>query len=260
MSIKYRDSTGTETPVAGLNGTSGELVPSVALYQSGTISVTAPSTSDRTNDYTVPLSTAMPDTDYIVTLDYGSDISIKVSMKNTTSFILTVGLLASTGASDTVTVRWQAFKLMTDQVHEADSAHIAQNTANFAPAFSETTSYAYNDYVTYSSVLYRCTTAHTAGVWDATHFTQVTIRDIVARYNTDAMQGNIQPLLAEIKATADAVSDYSKFEGQSQLAVEAYWCGLKKNANRFHCLAWLGDGRVVHITYSSGTYTAEYLI
>jgi hypothetical protein len=44
-----------------------------------------------------------------------------------------------------------------------------------APAFSDTVSYAVGDYVTYNNILYRCTTAHTAGVWVAGHFTQVTV-------------------------------------------------------------------------------------
>ena len=59
-------------------------------------------------------------------------------------------------------------------INELDS-HADTNTANFAPAFSEVTSYAVGDYVTYNNILYRCTTAHTAGVWVAGHFTQVTV-------------------------------------------------------------------------------------
>ena len=60
---------------------------------------------------------------------------------------------------------------------EADdnASSIAQNTDNFAPAFSEVTSYAVGNYVTYNNILYRCTTAHSAGVWVAGHFTQVTV-------------------------------------------------------------------------------------
>ena len=48
-------------------------------------------------------------------------------------------------------------------------------TSNFATAFSEVKSYAVGDYVTYNNILYRCTTAHTAGVWVAGHFTQATV-------------------------------------------------------------------------------------
>ena len=44
-----------------------------------------------------------------------------------------------------------------------------------ASAFSDTVSYEVGDYVTYNNILYRCTTAHTAGVWVAGHFTQVTV-------------------------------------------------------------------------------------
>ena len=72
-----------------------------------------------------------------------------------------------------------------------DSAHIAQNTANFAPAFSEVTSYAVGDYVTYNNVLYRCTTAHTAGTWVAGHFTAVTVGgDLNAIVPSDASASN----------------------------------------------------------------------
>ncbi len=43
-----------------------------------------------------------------------------------------------------------------------------------APKFSGTTSYAVGEYCFYDGTLYRCTTAHT-GVWNASHFTAVTI-------------------------------------------------------------------------------------
>ena len=41
---------------------------------------------------------------------------------------------------------------------------------NFA-AFATTTDYAVGEFVTYNSKLYKCTTAHAAGVWNADHFT-----------------------------------------------------------------------------------------
>ena len=59
-------------------------------------------------------------------------------------------------------------------INELDS-HADTNTANFAPAFSDVISYAVGDYVTYNGTLYKCITAHTAGVWVAGHFTQVTV-------------------------------------------------------------------------------------
>lgn len=63
---------------------------------------------------------------------------------------------------------------LVNAINEVDS-HADTNTANFAPAFSDVTSYAVGDYVTYNGVLYKCTTAHSAGVWGAGHFTQVTV-------------------------------------------------------------------------------------
>jgi len=184
MSLKYRDSQGTETPVAGLNGTSGELVPSMALKQSGTASIFMPSTSELTDLFikTVTFDTPFDDTDYVLNVDQCevSEAEInRVYDKTTTGFTVAVmynrKLTEVPSYNVSAHIPWSAFKLMTDTVHEADSAHIAQNTANFAPAFSEVTSYAVGDYVTYNNILYRCTTAHTAGVWVAGHFTQVTV-------------------------------------------------------------------------------------
>ena len=48
---------------------------------------------------------------------------------------------------------------------------------DLAPAFSTSTAYAIGDYVTYNGNLYRCTTAHTAGAWNNSHFTVVTVGD-----------------------------------------------------------------------------------
>lgn len=175
MSLKYRSSDGTETPVAGLNGTSGELVPSVALMQTGTITDGSSLAVNSAKNLTVTLDTAMPDANYLVTLEQINNFALlKIRNKTATGFTVSVCNIGN----ETVTIsdiKWIACYPMTDTVHEADSAHIAQNTANFAPAFSETTSYAVGDYVTYNNVLYRCTTAHTAGVWVAGHFTQVTV-------------------------------------------------------------------------------------
>jgi len=180
MSLKYRDNNGTETPVAGLNGTSGELVPSVALMQSGTYTPSSAVQAQEDLAFSVTFATPMPDADYLVDWWYGPSLSgvlqVAIRTRTTTGFS---GVLRNVGANSVsvqnCTFNWTAFKLMTDQVHEADAAAIAQNTANFAPAFSETTSYAVGDYCTYNGILYRCTTAHTAGVWVAGHFTVVTV-------------------------------------------------------------------------------------
>ena len=189
MSLKYRDSQGNETPVAGLNGTSGELVPSTALMKSGVASVSMPNTSSLDQLFTVQVTfdTPFEDANYVLNVDQCevSEAEInRVFDKTASGFYIAVmyNRQRTTVPSYNVTARipWQAFKLMTDEVREADSAHIAQNTANFAPAFSEVTSYAVGDYVTYNNILYRCTTAHTAGVWVAGHFTQVTVGEVLS--------------------------------------------------------------------------------
>lgn len=184
MSLKYRDSQGNETPVAGLNGTSGELVPSVSYLQSGVATVAMPNTSSLTDLFikTVTFDTPFDDTDYVLNVDQCevSEAEInRVYNKTTTGFTVAVmyNRQRTTVPSYNVTARipWQAFKLMTDESRALDETHIEQNTTNFAPAFSEVTSYAVGDYVTYNNILYRCTTAHTAGAWVAGHFTQVTV-------------------------------------------------------------------------------------
>ena len=44
-----------------------------------------------------------------------------------------------------------------------------------APDFSPSVSYKAGVLVVYNDILYRCTTAHSAGAWDATHFTVSTV-------------------------------------------------------------------------------------
>ena len=100
MSILYRSNDGTEVPIAGTM-TSGELIPSVSQYQSGTTSGSG----------TITLSNTMPDTDYVVVTNNGTTVSDKTK----TSF-------AVSGACS-----WQAFKLMTDEVTSLDEAQIETN-------------------------------------------------------------------------------------------------------------------------------------
>lgn len=49
------------------------------------------------------------------------------------------------------------------------------NVSTLATAFSASTNYAVGDYVIYNGNLYRCTVAHSAGDWNASHFTAVTV-------------------------------------------------------------------------------------
>lgn len=64
MSMLFRNQNGVETPVAGLNGLSGELVYGASTIRTGTVSGTV---SAGSYDYkTVAFSSAMPDADYLV--------------------------------------------------------------------------------------------------------------------------------------------------------------------------------------------------
>lgn len=227
MSLKYRDSQGTETPVAGLNGTSGELVPSVSLYQKGSQAFSCAANSWTTVDVT--LNTPMPDNDYQVILDSGATAYVHVQnvmRKSTTGFVAIVYNRDSLSSEEGV-LNWQAFKLMTDEVHEADSAHIAQNTANFASAFSDVTSYAVGDYVTYNNILYRCTTAHTAGTWVAGHFTQVTVGGDIASIDSKiplckvAQKNSIAAVTAAM--TWETIDSVSVGEGAYLIMFRVFW-------------------------------------
>ena len=135
MSLKYRNSQGVETPVAGLNGTSGELVPSVALQQSGTTTSFNVGASTFIQ-VTINFDTPMPDTDYTVIAEPISSASsvaaagITVTVGSKTVNGLMCQVYNSYSAEQNVKLDWTAFKLMTDTVHEADAAHIAQNASD----------------------------------------------------------------------------------------------------------------------------------
>jgi hypothetical protein len=50
-----------------------------------------------------------------------------------------------------------------------------------APEFSASISYAVGDYVTYDGKLYECTTAHEAGAWNSSDFTEKTVAELAAQ-------------------------------------------------------------------------------
>lgn len=57
---------------------------------------------------------------------------------------------------------------------------ITATNGNVADAFSTSKAYAVGDYCVYNGVLYRFTSAHAAGTWNASHVTAVTVGDEVA--------------------------------------------------------------------------------
>lgn len=135
--IEITDKSGTTK--ATVKNVSGELIPSVSKYQSGT--VTIPSTTISSHGFSrfqVTLSEAMPDTDYCVVIKSTGTIGVegKVAVDGAT-FTQTGFYLAVTNSTDneiTVSgnVAWQAFNLMTDAALLADEAQIAANKTDIA--------------------------------------------------------------------------------------------------------------------------------
>ena len=58
----------------------------------------------------------------------------------------------------------------------------------FAPTFSTSTAYSVGTFVTYQNRLYKCTTAHSAGAWNASHFALATLNDL-ATAKADKVSG-----------------------------------------------------------------------
>lgn len=207
MSLLYRDSQGNESHVAGLNGTSGELVPSVSLYKSGSFTASEVA-AGKYYRKDIAFDTPMPDTDYQVSLATSNSIShltLNATLKTVNGFsIIATNLDSSTQG---FTCQWQAFKLMTDTVHEADEAQIAQNTLNFASAFSESTAYSVGQYVTYAGKVYKCTTAHSAGAWNASHFGVTTVSN-----ELDSVVDKIYPI-GSIYTSVNSTNPSTLFSG-----------------------------------------------
>lgn len=126
MSLKYRNQNGVETPVAGLNGTSGELVPSVSMYQTGSFAVPSLPAGGYTNSGVISLPTPFPDTDYIITFDFEhSSLIAGAIQKSASNFKVTIGNIDPDGGTGASTCYWKAYKLMTDESRALDEAAIA---------------------------------------------------------------------------------------------------------------------------------------
>ena len=127
MSLKYRDSQGNETPVAGLNGTSGELVPSISLVLTGTISLPEQDAHSQ-SDMTIQLPQRMPDSDYEVffeqTLGNQGYRILTVHGKSIDTFALT-SFNADVGVAVATSVSYKVVKLMTDEDRALDEQAIA---------------------------------------------------------------------------------------------------------------------------------------
>ena len=62
---------------------------------------------------------------------------------------------------------------------------LSASRSEIAADFSASAAYSPPALVVYNGTLYRCTTAHPAGAWDATHFTPATVQDVLALMNTE---------------------------------------------------------------------------
>lgn len=166
---KVNKTTGDVSEIAGL----GELVPSVSLYQTGSVNFSCGPDQWTTVDIT--LNRPMPDPDYVVVMDSAQTAYAHVqavTYKTTTGF--TAIIYNRDALSGNGIINWQAFKLMTDQQTALDEAQITKNKNNTAATFSTSTSYAVGSYCIYDGNLYRCTTAH-SGAWNASHFTATSV-------------------------------------------------------------------------------------
>ena len=129
MSLKYRNASGVETPISGLNGTSGELVPSVTYVQSGQVSI-GEVAANVSGTKTVTFTTPMPDTNYLVILSApngNSDtfsFAVRKDQQTVNGFMFAYTNLLSVAQSN-VYVYWTAFKLITNEDRALDEQAIA---------------------------------------------------------------------------------------------------------------------------------------
>ena len=114
---------------------------------------------------------------------------------------------------------------------------------SLAPIFSTSTAYAVGTFVTYQNTLYECTTAHSAGAWNSSHFTARSINYIVNTY--------IFPSLAPVfsTSTAYAVGTFVMYQNKLYRCTTAHSAGAW-NSSHFS-LATLND--VINASYATGT-------
>ena len=115
------------------------------------------------------------------------------------------------------------------------------NLTVISPAFVETRDYAVNSYVTHDGKLYKCTTAHTAGAWDANDFTEITVVGAKADKVSGATSGHFAGLngngnltdsgkSASDFGTADEIADIVNVYGAKNLIPYPY---LNKSGTEF---------------------------
>ena len=114
---------------------------------------------------------------------------------------------------------------------------------SLASLFNTSTAYAVGDIVTYQNRLYECTTAHSAGAWDASHFTARSVEYLLRTY--------ILPSLAPVFSTSTAytVGQFVIYQNKLYRCATAHSAGAWNNSH--FTLANLND--VNNASVASGT-------
>lgn len=96
-------------------------------------------------------------------------------------YVYKLTLNTSTGVADWSFQRREAYTQVqvgdgiSYKFQHGNYSYIRLSTPAVAPSFSDSVAYAEGDIVFYENNLYKCTTAHAAGAWDANDFTQTTV-------------------------------------------------------------------------------------
>lgn len=98
--------------------------------------------------------------------------------------------------------------------HDATKADLAI----IAPNFSDQIAYSVGEYVAYNGALYKCTTAHAAGAWDANDFTAVTVGADKQNKNLNTaiyIDGYPRTDIEALFGAVDTVLDHDKISGHN---------------------------------------------
>lgn len=97
--------------------------------------------------------------------------------------------------------------------------------------FSTSENYSVGDIVKYDNVLYKCIDAHTAGAWNAEHFTAVS-GDLVATIGNDGNLKASSYKVSDFKTKQTAVADIAEGSAAAETGSTMYFLsGITQNAN-----------------------------
>lgn len=98
--------------------------------------------------------------------------------KSTTAFEIGNGN-ADNARSNAFEVEWDGDVIAAGDITDGNGNVLSDkaDSSIIASPFNTSTSYAVGDYATYEGKFYKCTIAHSAGAWNASHFTETTVDD-----------------------------------------------------------------------------------